>query len=123
MNAMKSHSEGVPLILVTSRKELTRASVTKDELSFDKERARKLFGVIYKRFVVSGNAETMIKTCAPQWKYRPRAIEFGSSEHERWLFFAGSTDLRTESEDVYRAHQLLWENKKHQLPTNSTSGN
>ena len=100
---------GVPVIFASPvqsmRTELTRRSLNKSEIMFDKERARRVLGEMYAQFLASGLA---IPQNAPQWKYRPNDIAVGSMEHRVWLWSAAATDLRSESELVYHAHRVLW---------------
>lgn len=94
---------------------LTRSSLSSTELVFDRDRARALFGVLYRQFSEERSGQVTIESHAPQWKYRPTSLVFGSPDHQRWLWHAASTDLRAQSADVYHTHQLLWEDRRSQL--------
>ncbi len=99
----------------TERSQFIRASLTPEEITFDKERARRILGVLYRNFIGSGASEQIAKR-APQHVYRPEALVPGSREHHIWLLFSGATDAREESARVYRTHAQLWENARAPLP-------
>ena len=100
----------------TERANLIRASLSRDEIEFDKERARRLLGVIYRRFTNGGGAQEEIKRRAPQWVYRPESLAFASPPHRVWLFCAAATDAREDSARVYNTHSQLWRNARAPLP-------
>ena len=97
---------------ISARSVLTRKSLKSDEVVFEKERARRVLGQLMHEFLASG---LEIASNAPQWKYRPRDMKIGSKEHCIWLWSAASTDLRSESEFVYRAHRMMWEEEQDQF--------
>ena len=101
---------------VSVRRDLTRTSLKKEELHFDRERARELLGVLYRTFTRDESHRDVIMQLAPQWAYRPSGLKECSLDLYRWLWFAGSTDLREDSGTVYRSHQMLWENARGILP-------
>lgn len=99
----------------TERSQFIRSSLTREEIVFDKERARRILGEIYRSFIRSGAAEQIARR-APQHVYRPTALPLGSREHHVWLFCAAATDAREDSARVYRTHAQLWESARAPLP-------
>ena len=97
---------------VSVRSALTRKSLQQNEIVFEKERARRVLGELMRQFLASG---LEIEANAPQWKYRPRDMKVGSKAHRIWLWSAASTDLRSESEFVYHAHRMMWEEEQDQF--------